>query len=415
MRALIAVVVTFLLAISPVHAASVRDPVKFDFQGVTVSQVILLAYMQMIDSPYVIDPAVVQDSRIVSFRYDSSSGDVRRFWISFLDSLGLVVVNRGGVDFVSVKPVSHELLEERDVFVYRPQYRPVAYLVDLLGAVFKPGSFGTQRAVRASSVLEKVPTDAPPSSAAGAINVDSDMLLFQGSKSDISKLKAILSQVDVSAGEVMVKAVVYEVATGTSDSSAFSLALSMMGGRVGVSIGGPLAPGNSITLNTGSIDAVFSLFKGDSRFKVVSTPTVRVKSGQRAQLMVGQEVPTIGAISYPQGGAAPVQSIEYRASGVILGLSPTVREGGIDMIVDQQISDFASTRSGVNNSPTLTKRSLTTTVSARDGELIVLGGLTQDKTMTSGSGQSFLPKFMRSSSASDDKTEVLLLLQVTKL
>lgn len=49
------------------------------------------------------------------------------------------------------------------------------------------------------------------------------------------------------------------------------------------------------------------------------------------------------------------------------------------MIVDQQISDFASTRSGVNNSPTLTKRSLITTVSTRDGELIVLGGLTQDK------------------------------------
>ncbi len=45
----------------------------------------------------------------------------------------------------------------------------------------------------------------------------------------------------------------------------------------------------------------------------------------------------------------------------------------------------------------------------------ILGGLTQDKTMTSGSGQLFLPKFMRSSSASDEKTEVLLLLQVTKL
>lgn len=111
----------------------------------------------------------------------------------------------------------------------------------------------------------------------------------------------------------MVKAVVYKVSTGTSDSSAFSLALSMMGGRLGLSIGGPLAAGNSISLSTGSIDAVFSIFKGDFRFKVVSTPTIRVKSGQRAQLMVGQEVPTIVAITYPQGGASPVQSIEYRS------------------------------------------------------------------------------------------------------
>jgi type II secretory pathway component GspD/PulD (secretin) len=126
-------------------------------------------------------------------------------------------------------------------------------------------------------------------------------------------------------------------------------------------------------------------------------------------------VPTLGAVTVPQGGAQAVQSIEYRSSGVILELSPTVREDSVEVLVDQQISDFARTETGVNNSPTLTKRSLTTTITAADSELIVLGGLTQNKNSSGRSGLSILPKFMHSSNGSDTRTEILLLLQISKL
>jgi general secretion pathway protein D len=299
--------------------------------------------------------------------------------------------------------------------VYRPMHRSVGYLVDLLQAGFKPGSFGIQRAVKPVASGEKVPSDAPVGSAAAAINVDSDVVFFHGTPKDILRFKSILPMVDTPVGEVVVKAIVYEVTTGRNESSAFSLALSLLGGRFGVSVSSGETLANALTIKTGSIDAVLSAFKGDSRFKAVSTPTLRVKSGQRAQLMVGQDVPTLSSVAYPQGGNVPVQSVEYRSSGVILNLSPTVREGGIDVLVDQQISDFARTESGVNNSPTLTKRSLSTTVGMVDGDLIVLGGLTQDRNTTADSGQSWMPKFMRSSSVTDSRTEVLLLLQVTRI
>lgn len=120
-------------------------------------------------------------------------------------------------------------------------------------------------------------------------------------------------------------------------------------------------------------------------------------------------------MTIPQGGSQAVQSVDYRSSGVILGLSPTVRDEGVELLVEQQISDFARTETGVNNSPTLTKRSLTTTVNAGDGELIVLGGLTQEKNSSSSSGLSFLPSFMRSDSRDDSRTELLLLLQVDRV
>lgn len=390
------------------------DQAKFDFQAVPVAQIIGLVYGQALNSPYVVDPAVLRDDRMVSFRFDSERGDFRRFWAAFLDSLGFVVQSRGGVDFVSVKVADKTVVPDLEVMVYRPNHRSVAYLVDLLGPLFSPGAFAAQRIV-APAAGEKAAPDAPRASAAGAVNVDSDTLVFYGTAEEIKRVRGVLPQVDVSVGQVMVKAVVYEVTTGQSESSAFSLALSLLGGRFGLAINNGAQLENSVRLSTGSMDAVLSAFKGDSRFKAVSTPTLRVKSGERAPLMVGQDVPTLGSVSYAQGSSIPVQAIEYRSSGVILNVVPLLRQAVIDVQVDLQISDFARTETGVNNSPTLTRRSLSTNVSMLDGELILLGGLTQDKASGSEGGQSFLPKFMRSSGSSNSRTEVILMLQVTKI
>lgn len=407
-------VLLFSVGLATAAPQSTEQSVKLDFQAVNVASLVGLVYMEALKAPYVLEPALLRDERVVSLRFDAAKGDLRTFWRNFLDTLGYAVTQRGGVDFLGPKkPDSVDADDE--LFVYRPMHRPVAYLVDLLQVGFKPGSFGIQRAVQPATPGEKVPTDAPHGSAAAFINVDTDVVFFHGSAKDIARFKAVLPMVDTAVGEVVVKAIVYEVTTGRSDGSAFSLALSLLGGRFGVSVGSTQSLTNALTIKTGSVDAVISAFNGDSRFKAVSTPTLRVKSGQRAQLMVGQDVPTLSSVAYPQGSNVPVQSIEYRSSGVILNLSPTVREGGIDVLVDQQISDFARTESGVNNSPTLTKRSISTTVGMVDGDLIVLGGLTQDRSTVAGSGLSFLPKFMRSTSNDDNRTEVLLLLQVTRI
>jgi len=414
MKKFLLVCLLFSALASAAPVPSTGDAGRFDFRSVTVSAVVGLLYGDALKSAYVIDPVVLKDERLVSFRFDSAKGDIRVFWRAFLDSLGYTVVQRGGVDFISAKKDDAVDFDDQ-LFVYRPMHRSVSYLVDLLQAGFKPGSFGIQRAVKPVSPSEKVPSDASPGSAAASINVESDVVMFHGSQKEIQRFRSVLPMVDSPVGEVVVKAIVYEVTTGRSDASAFSLAVSILGGRLGVSVGASEALSNALTIKTGSVDAALSALQGDSRFKAVSTPTLRVKSGQRAQLMVGQDVPTLSSVSYPQGSAVPVQSVEYRSSGVILSMSPTVRQGSIDVQVDQQISDFARTESGVNSSPTLTKRSLSTTVGMMDGDLIVLGGLTQDRSNSSNSGQSFLPKFMRSSSSSDGRTEVLLLLQVTRI
>lgn len=46
-----------------------------------------------------------------------------------------------------------------------------------------------------------------------------------------------------------------------------------------------------------------------------------------------------------------IQSVEYRSAGVILSVTPQIFDAGIDLHVDQQISDFVRTETGVNGSP----------------------------------------------------------------
>jgi type II secretory pathway component GspD/PulD (secretin) len=401
----------------------VEKPVKVDFSGLSVAQVVGVVYSEILVQSYVIDPAVLKDERAVSVRFDSSKGgDVKRFWRDFLDSMGIEVTVRGGVDYVAVKRVVEKEGEpDREPFIYRTKHRSVAYLVEMLSPLFKPGGFALSRSVRAPAGAgvniggAGTAAPIPASSAAALIDQDADTLIFNGTVREIAALERLLPQVDVAAGEVVIKAVVVEVTTGKTDGTAFSLVASVLGGKLGVSVGTPSVLANAVTFRTANIEAAFSALAADSRFKAVSTPRVRVKSGQQARLVVGQDVPTLGAVTIPQGGAQAVQSVEYRSSGVILGLSPTVRDEGVELLVDQQISDFARTETGVNNSPTLTKRSLSTTVTAADGELIVLGGLTQEKNSSSVSGLSFLPGFMRSSSGNDSRTELLLLLQVDRV
>jgi type II secretory pathway component GspD/PulD (secretin) len=84
------------------------------------------------------------------------------------------------------------------------------------------------------------------------------------------------------------------------------------------------------------------------------------------------------------------QSIEYKSSGVIFEITPTIREGGALLDIHQQISNFVTTTNGVNNTPTLVKRELQTQVSAKDREVLLIGGLDDDHQTSNDSGVPFL-------------------------
>ncbi|CUA99484.1 type II secretion system protein GspD [Comamonas thiooxydans] len=399
----------------PAHAANSTNPAaSFDLQSANVAQVLQLLYGEALSTPYVLDPEVLSDTRTVSFRYKSGQGDLQAFLDGFLGSLGYAVERKGGVDFVRKRKTEEAQPPEARLHLYRPQYRDVAYLARIMAPLFK-GSFSVNRSVRASG--QAMPEGhVPNGSAAAMIDQDADVLLFSGIQQEIEKLQQLLPQVDVATGEVLVRGLVYEVSRTDKSGSAFGLLANLLGGKLNLGIGSAVGNlGNFIQLKNTALDAVYSMLETDSRFKVISSPSLRIQSGTRGVFSVGQEVPVLGALSFPQGAGQAVQSVEYRSSGVIFDIRPTVRDAVIEMEISQQLSDFIKTTTGVNNSPTLTKRELKTTVGLQDGDVIVLGGLAEDKTSSSHDGLSFLPSFLHTKGHESSGTEVLLVLQAQRV
>ncbi len=274
-------------------------------------------------------------------------------------------------------------------------------LSDILGG-YVSGSFNNSGAVISDDSLKG------SSGASNYINRTGDILVYYGTKEDIAILKTLVTSLDTMSDEVVVSGYVFEVQTSQSDGSGILLAAKILSDKFNISVG---AAGldNFINIRTGSIDAIFNLLKTDSRFTVVSAPRLRVKNNASASFSVGSDVPVLGSVTVNNN--TTTQSVEYRSSGVLFNVTPSIKSRTMDLKIQQQLSNFVTTETGVNNSPTLIKRDVTTEVSLADGDIILLGGLAEQKDSKASSGWSFFG----SRTSESNKTDIMVMLQVRKV
>ncbi|WP_063533140.1 type II secretory pathway protein [Burkholderia sp. MSMB1589WGS] len=418
---------------APLPSVPVPIPLKhvrgaaFDLRFVTVAQVVDLIYQDAMHTPYVLGPDVLTDNRLVSFRLDDNSRDVRAVMVDFLDSLGFQVATKNDIDYVMKKPGAALPKADQEVFVYRPRHRKADYLREmvepLIGArsMLPAAPVITEPVQAAGSVQVPGATLVEPSSAPGVNQVASgvqargDELVVVGSRDEVAMLRKVVPELDSAPGEVVVRGWAYEVTNTDATNSAWSIAAKMLGGQLRISSGDTSSDASAMRFTGPGIDAAISALNADSRFKVISSPHVRVVSGERVRLNVGQQVPTQSSVSYQGASGTPVQSITYQDAGLIFDVEPTVMRDSIELRVHEEISDFVSTKTGVDTSPTKNTRQLQTVTHLRDGELVVLGGLIQDRDATARSGYSWLPSFFDGRSSSKQRTEVLLVLQVQRI
>lgn len=403
-------------------AGEKNDPPVFDLRSVTVSELVSLYFQEVANRPFLLCSDVLADSRLVSIRAHGKKLDVAMLAV-LLEQHGYEVRTIADVAVVCKK---RELQAESNVepYVYRPRFRDVGYLVDLVSPLVS-GTFANKRSTAISmavgkpedkqqgiqSVPQALSQQAMPAQSMNAGRGD-DFLVFSGQSREVERLKSLLVQLDVATGEVMIKGYLYEVGKNKTDGSALNMVLSLLKGRLSLSVAGDLL-GNAVKIKTGSLDFVASALSADSRFKIVTSPFTRVRSGATAKLQVGQDVPVLGTIVTNGNGQAQ-QSIEYKQSGVIIEVTPRVRDGATDLDLMQTVSDFVQTETGLSGTPTLNKREIRTSLTVEDGEVLVIGGLNQSKTEGVKNGWSWLP-FSLSKTHSDRSSELVLILELKKL
>lgn len=386
----------------------------FRLDQVPATQLLAATYKSILGKSYAVDPLVLTNPPLVTF-------DVQDWPADKLASTVDSVLERAGVVKTTMP----------DGLVYFSLSKQAQRAVSYGGLSFDsqgtaaPGPMpyldgGIPQASSDFSVY--VPHDRTVASLQAVANqllgtkIDAgDVVILVGDPERTEKARYVLESLDRAVAEVQAKVLVVEFTSSEIEGNTFEFALSALSGKLNIGVTSLLSPGESVLkVATGDFSAILSAVSGDSRFSVVSSPVLRVKDGKVGTVEVGEEVPTLSTTSFDNQGNAQ-QSIKYRSAGVIFQLKPSIMKNRIELELKQQISDFKANDTSGIDSPTLSKRELSTVVQARDGDLIVLGGLDQNKDSVSGRGFSFLPKFLRSNASEKSRTQVLIFLQVDRV
>ncbi|MHA6494469.1 type II secretion system secretin GspD [Pseudomonas borbori] len=228
----------------------------------------------------------------------------------------------------------------------------------------------------------------------------------------VATLEDIVRQLDVPRAQVMVEAAIVEVSGDVTDALGVQWAVDARGstgglggvnfGNTGLSVGTVLqaiqdrgndtdsADGTSLNLPDGAIiglgtdsfGVLITALSSNTKSNLLSTPSLLTLDHQKAEILVGQNVPfQTGSFTTSASGADnPFTTIERQDIGVTLKVTPHINDGAsLRLEIEQEISSIAPTTQGVNAVDLITnKRSIKSTILAENGQVIVLGGLIQD-------------------------------------
>jgi general secretion pathway protein D len=112
--------------------------------------------------------------------------------------------------------------------------------------------------------------------------------------------------------------------------------------------------------------------------KILSNPSLVVVDNQTATLQVGDAIPvtTASAQSVIAPGAPIVNNYEYRNTGIILKVAPRINaNGNVLLHIAQEISSVADNANSNTLTPTVSERSVESSISVASGQTVLLAGL----------------------------------------
>ncbi|HMO45609.1 MAG TPA: secretin N-terminal domain-containing protein [Rubrivivax sp.] len=301
----------------------------------------------------------------------------------------------------------------KNFFTYTPRNVSADSLARTLGQVMQGGTGGASAggaaggtpAAGAALAPAAANTAAAAASGSSRLVVDSNTntLIFNTNADNYSQLISLLTTLDQPSKSALIEVTVAEVRLTDDFSFGIEWLLRDSGANSSTTVGtlGGLGLGTAgLTLtrlaSAGDVRLVLNALATSDRATILSSPRVVARNGETARIQVGQEVPIVTSqqstiSSSTDNGTGVLQSIQYRNTGVILNIKPSIFSGDrIDLDVKQEVSAAQSTTTGVNNSPTFLTRNVDTKLTLQHGSTVLLGGLIADDRSTGDSGVPWL-------------------------
>ncbi len=286
-------------------------------------------------------------------------------------------------------------------------------------------------------------------------------LIITADTDEMVALEAVIARLDIRRAQVLVEAIIVEmeIVEGrelglqwlfANDSGLYGSNISTSGAQqgrnatlaqaiipedstseeIGVrSLAGALSQVPGTTFGWGLVDqgltmtTILNALESQGNANILSTPSLLTLDNEEAFITVGQQVPFVTG-SYTNTGAAngvanPFQTIQRENVGVTLQVTPQINEGdSVVMDIVQEVSSIS--QQVLSASDVITnERKIETKVLAKDGDIVVLGGLVKDDVQDSQQGVPLLSdipvlgRLFRSDVVSVTKSNLLVFIRST--
>jgi general secretion pathway protein D len=309
-----------------------------------------------------------------------------------------------------------------ELFVIALKHARAADVAATINALFgrAPGApvpaYGGSRTPTLSDELranQVPPIDAPPlpqaipgtigrsATLTGEITVIPDAransLLIRAERADFELIQAAVQQIDIRPAQVLIEVLIVEARRDRS--FALGVEASIAGQRINhtenTTVGGAFTPGTTglgdFTLKVmgaggADLDATIAAAAGRGDVKIVTRPVVLAANDEQAEVIVGSQRPFVQVSrSLPTADAVRDQVVQYKDVGTKLSVRPTISvDGTVELSVSQEVSN--ATTETAFDAPVISTRSIRTELMIKDGQTVVLGGLTDRERDVSSEG-----------------------------
>ncbi len=257
-------------------------------------------------------------------------------------------------------------------------------------------------------------------------NIDTNSVIVVSPPEDRTVVQAILEEMDEIPKQVMIQTLVVEA----NLDKAHQLGIEFSGTQnnpfggfhgtqtetqsYGLQTNTAQPQGLRYTLSAGQYSVFLQAVQTDTRFNVLSTPRIFTTNNATAQINISQSLPYVTNQTVTTTGTI-LYNYNFLNVGIVLTVTPRITSNGyVTMDVTQTANDFVSYTSF--NAPIVNQREAQTTVSVKDGETVVLGGIINNSVSRTVSKIPFLGdlplvgNLFRSTNATNNKTELLVFL-----
>lgn len=135
--------------------------------------------------------------------------------------------------------------------------------------------------------------------------------------------------------------------------------------------------GFAFTMTGEDFNFLFHAFQSDGRAELISRPSIMVKNNETGIIEIITEVPIPSATNISTGGTQQT-SVTYEDAGITLEVEPHINpDGFVQLKVKPEVSSIGAPVqvSGDVQAATFNRTRLDTTITVKDGETIIIGGL----------------------------------------